>query len=735
MYEIAEFTPGNDVMIDMGSDFQFANAHTWYKQLDKLIKHVNEDGRLNAFYSTPSQYLAAKMASNITFTRKTDDFFPYADCPNCMWSGYFTSRPTVKRYVRKMSHYLQFARQLQVWTRKDGNSLQQFWEDQSVAQHHDAVSGTEKQHVANDYVQRISRGENAASTEAMQTLSTLMSGAPFNLPLQECRALNESSCLLSQTTPQFAVVAYNTRAVPQPHLFKIPVDTPMTVVDYQGKPVVSQVLTNLPTIVPYTNPSKFYVVFEAQLPPLGYTTFVLSALPAAEVTPAVPAKPQADTVLENPALRLTFDSTSGLLREVLNKESGVSSAVRQSWQYYESYNNPPPSNPDDRQRSGAYIFRPQDEVARPACPGVPVLSVAQGSVVQEVRQQFCGWVQQTVRLVGNESTIQFEYQIGSVPVVDAGGIETGKEVISRFETDLNSNQTWYTDSNGREFIRRQYNHRDTWDYLVYQNVSGNYAPVNAALYQTDVTNGRVMSIVNDRSQGGGSIKNGELELMVHRRLVGDDSRGVGEPLNETASITPYPNPLRVGVGIGVIGHHYLHLGNTSNGAAHYRERMDRVFNEPVLGFAPVTNVQQFLAAYTTRASVSGSPLPPNVELMTLQPWGNGQVLIRVSHQYAVGEDVQLSKAVTFDLAQVFAGPLAMASATEMTLTANQKLSQAQARAKFPLRFEGQDATLYAKHRGKPTEITMLDPPVEGRAIRVSVTLGPMEIKTFLVTFA
>ena len=32
----------------------------------------------------------------------------------------------------------------------------------AVAQHHDAVSGTEKQHVANDYAQRLSIGLNSA---------------------------------------------------------------------------------------------------------------------------------------------------------------------------------------------------------------------------------------------------------------------------------------------------------------------------------------------------------------------------------------------------------------------------------------------------------------------------------------------------------------------------------------------------------------------------------------------
>lgn len=38
--------------------------------------------------------------------------------------------------------------------------------------------------------------------------------------------------------------------------------------------------------------------------------------------------------------------------------------------------------------------------------------------------------------------------------------------------------------------------------------------------------------MTDRSCGGTSLEEGQLEIMVHRRLVRDDSRGVGEPLNE-----------------------------------------------------------------------------------------------------------------------------------------------------------------------------------------------------------
>lgn len=34
--------------------------------------------------------------------------------------------------------------------------------------------------------------------------------------------------------------------------------------------------------------------------------------------------------------------------------------------------------------------------------------------------------------------------------------------------------------------------------------------------------------------GGTSLCSGEVELMLHRRLLYDDRRGVAEPLNETA---------------------------------------------------------------------------------------------------------------------------------------------------------------------------------------------------------
>lgn len=83
-------------------------------------------------------------------------------------------------------------------------------------------------------------------------------------------------------------------------------------------------------------------------------------------------------------------------------------------------------------------------------------------------------------------------------------------------------------------IRRTRNKRDTWDYDITEPISGNYYPITSRIeLREESTNSRFV-VFNDRAQGGGSLADGEVELMLHRRLLHDDAFGVGEALNETA---------------------------------------------------------------------------------------------------------------------------------------------------------------------------------------------------------
>ena len=42
----------NHIMFTMGSDFQYKNAREWYKNLDKLLHYVNEQGVSSVFYNS-----------------------------------------------------------------------------------------------------------------------------------------------------------------------------------------------------------------------------------------------------------------------------------------------------------------------------------------------------------------------------------------------------------------------------------------------------------------------------------------------------------------------------------------------------------------------------------------------------------------------------------------------------------------------------------------------------------
>ncbi|XP_052870890.1 lysosomal alpha-mannosidase-like, partial [Anopheles cruzii] len=101
----------NNILLTMGGDFTYMDANVYFKNMDKLIKYTNarqaNGTNVNVFYSTPSCYLKALHDTGITWPTKSDDFFPYASDPHSFWTGYYTSRPTSKRYERVGNHLLQ----------------------------------------------------------------------------------------------------------------------------------------------------------------------------------------------------------------------------------------------------------------------------------------------------------------------------------------------------------------------------------------------------------------------------------------------------------------------------------------------------------------------------------------------------------------------------------------------------------------------------------------------------
>uniref|UniRef100_A0A9J7YIB2 Alpha-mannosidase n=1 Tax=Cyprinus carpio carpio TaxID=630221 RepID=A0A9J7YIB2_CYPCA len=509
----AGFYKANHIIMTMGSDFQYENANLWYKNMDKLIKYVNalqaKGSKVNVLYSTPSCYLQELNLANLTWPLKTDDFFPYADDAHDFWTGYFTSRPALKLYERLSNSRLQTCNQLEVLGGPKSKSGP-FGEGDSdtmkramgVAQHHDAVSGTEKQHVAYDYARRLATGWAHCEVLVRNSLA-ILSGS--EAPHVFCENLNISVCPLTESSHKFSMNVYNPlgRTVSWP--VRLPVNGSVySVTDANGRAVDSQVGN---VFISLKCTCYIYDMKSSCLLPLLSVRWFHSSS----------AKPTA-TLFDILHYFLNYFGVS------VNTMVGIMCVfvLFDNHRYNASAGN----NKESPQTSGAYIFRPNSSDPFVINKTAETQIVTVSSTVQEVTQWFSPWVSQVVRLYEGHRELELEWTVGPVPVADG----LGKEVITRLDTDIKSSDYFYTDSNGREVLERRKDYRPTWELKQTEPVAGNYYPINSRAYIKD--DKHQLTVVTDRSQGASSLYNGSLEIMLHRRLLYDDYRGVGEPLSE-----------------------------------------------------------------------------------------------------------------------------------------------------------------------------------------------------------
>ena len=131
---------------------------------------------------------------------------------------------------------------------------------------------------------------------------------------------------------------------------------------------------------------------------------------------------------------LNLDGISGNIKSI-KLENGKEFPLKQSFKYYKSNHD------------SSYIFCPEstNEVVNQS---IKLESKYDNGLVHEVRQQWNEWVSQTIRVYEDEEYVEFDWIVGPIPVND----NMGKEVITRYETNLISDKTFYTDANGRQNV-------------------------------------------------------------------------------------------------------------------------------------------------------------------------------------------------------------------------------------------------------------------------------------------
>ncbi|XP_025835230.1 lysosomal alpha-mannosidase-like [Agrilus planipennis] len=407
--------------------------------------------------------------------------------------------------------------------------------------------------------------------------------------------------------------------------------------------------------------------------------------------------------------------------------------MKQQFFYYEG-------SLDYYSSSGAYVFHPIENDFNVITDN-PIVEEYEGNLVSEIQQMFNDWISQTIRVYKNENYVEFDWIVGPIPNITSYEV-LGKEIITRYTTNMKTDSVFYTDSNGREIMKRVRDFRPSWNFSIDEYISSNYYPITSKILIRDEKNDLEVAVLTDRGQSGTSLNDGEVELMLHRESKVDDGLGVEEELQELA----------YGVGLVVRGSHYVNSGsfiNTRRGDSPTYQQKD-IAQRKLLSawtFLSPTNhlsFEDYKAKHTLQFEGLTRSLPANVQILTLEPWTETSFLLRLEHVYEINEHPDWSTTATVDFNDLFT-TFEIISIRETTLGANQGLDEHE-RLYFKPDKETVEEKVHGgshdpewkiwKKKSKVYSYTVKEEEDEEYSIErleeLKIQLKPMQIRTFII---
>ncbi|XP_049770177.1 alpha-mannosidase 2 isoform X3 [Schistocerca cancellata] len=278
-----------------------------------------------------------------------------------------------------------------------------------------------------------------------------------------------------------------------------------------------------------------YTVERAEAPPPGSRAVVYCARCRPPPAPAAPAGQEAqpapfevrpvqagDVQLENHRLKLLLDGRTGLLRAITRKATG---RVTQCGLLFAAY-------PSAQFHSGAYLFMPDPNSREPEREilgqgeegenGPPLIVITSGPIASELRtvSRPPSLIDHTARIYHAAGPLAEGVSLDVVVDLGAPPRNRETELFMRLVTDISNGDPpeFYSDLNGFSMQRRVKVER--------VGIEGNYFPATTAALVQD--SGRRLTLLVNRAQGAAGWQPGWLEVMLDRRTLYDDSRGMGE---------------------------------------------------------------------------------------------------------------------------------------------------------------------------------------------------------------
>lgn len=568
----------NNLIFLFGDDFEFKNDNL-FANLDYLVDMfqnpdekdiqrqaqsifgVNE--KVNFIYSTPERYFKAAKEElkkkNVELLKYTLDFYPLKT--NCFWTGYFSSRPFLKGYIRKASNvFYAMSKYYSINKLLDGNSndykdvinkLNNLREGVGLSQHHDAITGTSTRAVSryyhNNHRNHINDMEQLLKVSIEKDFKIKIGNICYNNYIVDQKECSSEFLISSSDNNNIKIGLLNPNSFLNSNKVLIEIEFKDSSDYYEIEGIksdyfcINELNMKKPSDFRYKNRCFLNFFYEFKIgEQISYVNlklkknipnkyYKLSEIIDQSHIELIKDKTRIKSLIFNPNefyFKLEYYSEQKLKKLDFTYYDGM---------YYVNLGKCP---------DGAYQFAPYNKYPEKISVDYENSFYMIGNIGITFVTRNKGTSYTFFHIFYNPFFAKVQHFFDSLKEsyflnrFSFGHAFTIKTNINNMKGD--NNPIFYTDANGLEMMQRKI---DRFALVEKIDVSsgGNFYPVTNAISIKDENeeNGNIITMFNDRPQAGSGILPGALSLITQRMSYGSDGKGLVENLYEVESMENY----------------------------------------------------------------------------------------------------------------------------------------------------------------------------------------------------
>uniref|UniRef100_A0A1E1WPQ3 Glycoside hydrolase family 38 central domain-containing protein n=1 Tax=Pectinophora gossypiella TaxID=13191 RepID=A0A1E1WPQ3_PECGO len=565
----------NTIIAPIGGPYNFekqAEFDYQYNNYQKLADYINSNRdiyKASIDFGTPKDYFNTVLKKHKAYPTLRGDFLNFADLNSgkpAYWTGYFTSRPLFKILLRRLQSTLRsteilfaFAINLNAFHTFDTTGLFELLikarEMVARLQDRNVVSGTlTSNSIKYAYKQILLTVKNCWYIQ--EVTASLLSVKPDRTilsPYLQKFVYRDGEFVSGFKTvgPGDQVYVFNSLSHERTEVVELIVRTPnIRIIDHNKKEVTIQINPvwkyNSDNIIRISR--RFYkVTFAIVVPPMTLELYriketydgaqnaatiycvacVVDDIPGEMATfPFHIQRIQTgDIQLESYKFRLVIDEHTGFLKHVIEKATGAEKTVVIDYGAFKSSDI----------NSGMFLFntnitKPLRDILMPYRIGMKtnILMIVSGQVVTELTSIYGRLLQSTFKIFNLlNSPLSNAIFVESKVDYEVSPKNRELEIFLSIQTDIaNGNiPEIFTDSNGFQYTARLLN--------LTRRIESNVYPMTTMSFLQD--HRTRLTVITDHSQGVTALQEGQLVVMLDRRVLFNDGRGSNEGLADSSA--------------------------------------------------------------------------------------------------------------------------------------------------------------------------------------------------------